>query len=298
MKERSKSGLHIGGLHWRKMAHRLVERWSRDQLTNQAAQFSYYFLLAVFPLLLFLTALFGLFVVPGSVQHRAISESLGAVLPNMASGLIDSTLQDISKGSGAGKLSFGLLFAIWSASSGMGAVIQGLNVAYDTRDTRPWWREKLLSIVLTAVVAFLVVVALLLVVSGNDLFSALARKFGWRRDLAVVWVVAQWCLLIVFVLVAFGLMYYFAPNLPHGRLRRLVPGPVLGVGIWLMVSLIFRYYVRHFGNYGVTYGAIGAIIVLMLWFYLTSLAILIGAEVNSILEHEIENSGLAEPDQE
>jgi membrane protein len=172
----------------------------------------------------------------------------------------------------------------------MSAIIHGLNVAYRAQDERPWWREKILSIVLTAFVTFLLVVALLLVISGGDLISTLARKFGWPHEIAVVWNVAQWFVLLMFVLVAFGLMYYFAPDVPRERLRCLIPGTVIGVGIWLTVSFLFRYYVRHFTHYSVTYGAIGAIIVLMLWFYLSSLAILIGGEVNSIVEHSIEEN--------
>jgi membrane protein len=279
------------------MARSLMLRWSRDRLPDQSAQLSYYFLFAVFPMLLFLTAVLGVFVEPGSVLHRAIIEYLGAVLPHPASSFMESTLQDIAKGSSAGKLSIGLLVALWSGSSGMGAVIHGLNLAYGVRDERPWWREKILSIVLSAIVTFLMVVALLLVISGGDLASALAAQFGWRRQFTLVWNVAQWPLLLMFVLVAFGLIYYFAPNIPREQLRRLVPGTLIGVGIWLMVSLIFRYYVRHFGNYSVTYGAIGAIIVLMLWFYLSSMAVLIGGEVNSILERAFEDGRAVEPKQ-
>jgi membrane protein len=296
-KSKAQSGLHICGLHWRRMAHSLMRRWFRDRLADQAAQLSYYFLFAIFPLLLFLTALLGFFVVPGSVLHRGISQYLGAVLPPQASSLIDLTLQDIVKGSSAGKLSLGLLIALWSSSSGMGAVIHGLNLAYGVREERPWWREKILSIVLTAVVTVLLVIALLLVISGGDLASALAAQFGWRQQFTLVWNVAQWPVLLMFVMVAFGLIYYFAPNIHGGRLRRLAPGTLFGVGIWLSVSLVFRYYVRHFGNYGVSYGAIGTIIVLMLWFYLSSLAVLIGGEINSILEHALEEGNAAVPKQ-
>jgi membrane protein len=298
MKKRtSKPGLHIGGLHWRQMAHNLMRRWSKDRLADQSAQLSYYFLFAVFPFLLFLTALLGFFVVPGSFLHRVISQYIGAVLAPQASSLIESTLQDIAKGSSAGKLSLGLFFALWSGSSGMGAIIHGLNLAYGVRDERPWWREKILSIILTAIVTCLVVIALLLVISGGDLASALAAHFGWRRQFTLVWNVAQWPVLLMFVLLAFGLIYYFAPNSPRERLRSLAPGTMIGVGIWLMVSLLFRYYVRHFGHYSVTYGAIGAIIVLMLWFYLSSMAVLIGGEVNSVLEQALEDGSVAKPKQ-
>ncbi|HUD48129.1 MAG TPA: YihY/virulence factor BrkB family protein [Candidatus Baltobacteraceae bacterium] len=291
----SKPGLHIGELHWRHMARSLIRRCSKDRLADQSAQLSYYFLFAVFPMLLFLTALVGFFAVPGTVTQRVISQYLGAILPHQASSFIDSSLREIASGSSAGKLTLGLLIALWSGSSGMGAIIHGLDLAYGVRDERPWWREKILALVLTVVVTFLMVVALLLVVSGGDLAAALAARFAWGEEFTLVWNVAQWPVLLMFVLLAFGLIYYFAPNIPREQLRRLVPGTVIGVGIWLLVSLAFRYYVHHFGHYSVTYGAIGAVIVLMLWFYLSSMAILIGGEVNSILERALEDAGGGEP---
>jgi membrane protein len=279
------------------MARSLVDRWSRDNLGDQAALLSYYFLFAIFPLLLFLTALLGFFVAPGSGLHRSIAQYLGQMLPGSASALVESTLEDIAKGSSTEKLSVGLLVALWSASSGMGAIIRGVNQAYVGPANRPWWREKILSIGLTVAVAFLMVVALLLVIVGGELSSVLAMRYGWGREFTLAWSVGQWLLLLMFVLSAFGLIYYFAPNVHPDRLRRLAPGAFVGVGMWLIVSLMFRYYVRHFGNYSVAYGAIGAVIVLMLWFYLSSLAILIGGEVNCILEDVFEDARAVKSDQ-
>jgi membrane protein len=288
IKTAPKPGLHIAGLHWRHWCHSLARRWAKDRVCDQAAQLAYYFFFAVFPMLLCLTALLGMFVAPGTIVHRAITQYMGAVLPASASSFMETGLLQIAKGSSAGKLSLGLVVALWSASSGMSAIIHGLNLAYEVENERPWWRQKLVSLGLTIVVTSLMVAALLLVVSGGELASALADRFGWQKQFLLVWSVMQWPLLLLFVLGAFGLIYYYAPHIPHERWRCLLPGTLTGVGIWLIVSFIFRYYVHHFGDYNVTYGSIGAIIVLLLWFYLSSLAILIGGEINSVLEHDYE----------
>ncbi|HEX3719756.1 MAG TPA: YihY/virulence factor BrkB family protein [Verrucomicrobiae bacterium] len=280
-----KTGFHIAGLHWRYWAHCLWRRFSKDQVNNQAAQLAYYFFFALFPLLLCLTALLGMFVAPGGIVRNAVSQYLGAVLPGSASAFVETGLEQVAKGSSAGKLSFGLFVALWSASSGMSAIINGLNLAYEEKTERPWWREKLLAIGLTLAVTALMVTALLLIVCGGDLATTLATRFGWQKEFTLMWRVVQWPVLLCFVLGAFGLIYYYGPHCPNERLRSLLPGTLTGVAMWLLVSFLFRYYVHHFSNYNVTYGSIGAIIVLMLWFYLSSLAILIGGEINSIIEH-------------
>jgi membrane protein len=282
---RSKRGLHVLGLHWRRWVHCMAVRWSKDRVSDQAAVLAYYFFFAVFPLLLCLTALLGMFVAPGTIVHRAIIQYLGAIVPADASDFIEKTLQEIAKGSSAGKLSLGLAVALWSASSGMSAIIHALNQAYEIETERPWWRQKLVALGLTIVVTALMVAALLMVVSGGNVATTLATHFGWQKQFVMIWDFVQWPLLVMFVLGAFGLIYYYGPHIPGGRWRCLLPGTLTGVGIWLAVSFGFRFYAVHFGNYNKTYGSIGAIIVLLLWFYLSSLAILIGGEINSVVEH-------------
>lgn len=284
---------HVGGLGWIKLARKVIRRVKLDRVTDQSAQLSYYFFFAVFPLLLFLTALLGLFAEPGTFLHRAISNYVGAVLPHSASTFIESALSDISKGSSAGKLSLGLLAALWSGSSGMSAIIRSLNIAYEVKKSRPWWKEKLISILLTVVVSVLVLAAMALVIYGGDLGQTLAGRFGLRAEFAQTWRMAQWVLLLAFVLLAFSLVYYFGPNIDHEHWCWLMPGTVVGVGLWLMISFGFRYYVHYFSHYSVMYGSIGAIIILLLWFYLAGIAILVGGEVNSAVEHAIDVSSPA-----
>jgi membrane protein len=273
-----------GLVKWRELIPRVVKKFRLDRCSDQSAQLSYYFFFAVFPLLLFLTALLGLFVEPGSFLHKAVSNYISTVLPGSAARFIENELGEISKGSSAGKLSIGLVAALWSASSGMSAIIKSLNIAYGATRKRPWWREKLLAIGLTIVVTILMVGALLLVIYGGDMARNLATQMGLGHPFAVIWGIAQWPVLLLFVVLAFSLVYYFAPNIKHLHWHWLMPGTAVGVTLWLLVSFGFRYYVHYFSRYNVTYGSIGAIIILLLWFYLSGIAILVGGEVNSAIE--------------
>lgn len=278
----------LGGLSWKSLLREVTNHIRHDSITDLSAQLSYYFVFAIFPLLLFLTALLGLFVEPGTFLNKSITNYLGAVLPHTASTFIQTALSQISKETSAGKLSLGLVVALWSGSSGMSAIIKSLNIAYNIKKSRPWWREKLLSISLTIVVSILILAALALVNYGGELGGALAHKLGVSMQFAALWNVTQWILLLGFVLAAFSLVYYYGPNFRHCHWSWLMPGTVTGVGLWLVISFAFRFYVHHFNNYSVTYGSIAAIIILMLWFYLSGLAILVGGEINSAIEHALD----------
>lgn len=281
----------LGGMTWKELFLKVKDHIKSDNISDQSAQLSYYFFFAIFPLLLFLTALLGLFVQPGTFLNKSINGYLSAVLPHSASSFIGSILTQISKRTSAGKLSLGLLVALWSASSGMSAIINALNVAYNIKKTRPWWKQKLLAICLTVVVSVLILVAMALVNYGGELGVTLAGKFGLGTQFASVWNIVQWPLLLFFMLGAFSIIYYFGPNFHHIHWSLLMPGTVIGVALWLVISFGFRYYVHHFSNYSVTYGSIGAIIILLLWFYVSGIALLVGGEVNSAIEHALGNGG-------
>ncbi|HWD20200.1 MAG TPA: YihY/virulence factor BrkB family protein [Verrucomicrobiae bacterium] len=277
----------FGGLHCGELALRVIKQFKVDRVAAQSAQVSYYFFFAIFPLLLSLTALLGLFAEPGTFLHQAITHYFGAVLPAGASKMIESELGEISKHSTAGKLSLGLFVAVWSASSGMSAIIDSINLSYCCKTRRPWWREKLLAICLTAVVSVLLILAMALVMYGGQLAHTLASHFGLGHPFAVFWTYAQWPILLASLTVAFSLIYYFAPNIKHSHWNWLMPGTVIGVVLWVAVSLGFRLYLRFFNNYSVTYGSIGTIIILLLWFYLSGVALLVGGEVNSAIERAL-----------
>src|SRR5947199_4832123 len=179
-------------LSWERVFWRIWARADEDQLLGRCAQLSYYFLLALFPLLLFLITLFGYFDGAGSrLRHKLISY-LGDVMPSSALSLVTATIDEVTANRGGGKLSLGLLAALWVASSGMNAIGQSLNAAYDVRETRPWWKVRLISIVLTIALATLIVSALLIVLSGGRLGHFLAALINLGRAFALTWTLLQW----------------------------------------------------------------------------------------------------------
>ena len=272
------------GSSWTALAKRIFTRINEHDLLGRAAQLSYYFLLALFPLLLFLVTLLGYFAEVGSQLRNSLLEYLATVMPHSAVTLVQSTLEEITRSRGGGKLSFGLLAALWAASSGMGAIGETLNVAYDVKETRAWWKVRMISVALTITLAVLIMTALAIVLYGGRIGDAVAAMLGYSRAFTTAWRIVELPIAILFVFLTFNMIYYFAPNLRRPRWRRSIPGCIVGGILWLLISLGFRIYLHFFNSYSVTYGSLGALIVLMLWFYLTGVAILIGGEINSEIE--------------
>ena len=272
------------GSNWTALAKRIFTRIKAHDLPGRAAQLSYYFLLALFPLLLFLVTLLGYFAEVGSQLRNSLLEYLATVMPHSAVTLVQSTLDEITRSRGGGKLSFGLLAALWAASSGMGAIGETLNVAYDVKETRAWWKVRMISVALTIALAVLIMTALAIVLYGGRIGDAITAMLGYSWAFTTAWHIVEFPIAILFVFLAFNMIYYFAPNLRRPLWRRSIPGCIVGGILWLLISLGFRIYLHFFNSYSATYGSLGALIVLMLWFYLTGLAILIGGEINSELE--------------
>ena len=265
---------------------RVAQRIIDDDIFGRAAQLSYYFLLALFPLLLVLINILGYMAQEGTAFREKLLTYLAALMPSSAIALVRTTLTEISEASGSGKVSFGLLAALWAASNGMGAISDTLNTAYNLRERRPWWKVRLISVCLTIALAILILAALALVLYGGTIGEGLAARFGFGGLFTLVWKIVQWPIALGFVLTTFNLIYNFAPDLPRSEHSWITPGAFIGVGLWLLVSFGFRAYLSFFDSYSVTYGSLGAVIVLMLWFYLTGVAILIGGEVNSELSRK------------
>ena len=265
---------------WRERAKRVWARINDDDIFGRAAQLSYYFLLALFPLLLFLVTLLGYFAEAGSEFRNKLLSYLGTVMPSAAITLVHTTLDEISAARGGGKLSLGLLAALWAASNGMGAISETLNIAYDVKETRPWWKVRLVSVLLTIALAVLIICALAIILYGGTIGDAVAARYGFSNVFRIVWRILQWPIALIFVLATFNLIYNFAPNLRSSERKWWTPGAMVGVALWLLVSFGFRTYLHYFNTYSLTYGSLGALIVLMLWFYFTGLAILVGGEVN------------------
>ncbi|HEX8282947.1 MAG TPA: YihY/virulence factor BrkB family protein [Pyrinomonadaceae bacterium] len=284
----------LGGLTRGELARRVWSDLYEGDLLTRSAALSYYFLLALFPLLIFLTAMLGYFAEAGTELRRSMLNYLASIAPRTASQLVRATVEEINEGAGGGKLSFGLAAALWFASFGMGAVGDTLNSAYGVRESRPWWRVRLISLGLTGALAALIIAALSLVLYGGEIGEGLAGRYDLGGAFVSAWNVVQWPIVLGFVLFAFALIYYYAPDLRQQHWYWITPGSLIGVMLWLAVSFGFRLYLGYFDRYSVTYGSLGAVIVLLLWFYLTGAAILVGGKVNAVIEHAAARRGTPE----
>lgn len=284
----------LGKLSWRELAKRVWNEIQEDEIFGRAAELSYYFLLALFPFLIFLTSILGLILGSGTNTRQMLFEYLARVMPPSAYQLISQTMIEVSNASSGGKISFGLLAALWAASNGMVAISTTLNSAYDVKETRPWWKQRLTVIVLTMALSVLIISALILVVAGGSIADWLAGTFGLGSTFPMAWKIIQWPVVLGCMIFAFALIYYFAPDLHEQKWAWLTPGSAIGVVLWLLVSIAFRVYLHFFDSYSATYGSLGAVIILMLWLYFTGLAVLIGGEINSEIEHAAAEQG--EPD--
>ena len=276
----------FGGLTPLKLTQLAITKIGEDELSTRSAALSYYFILALFPMLLFLVSLVGVFAGPGSQLRDSIISGLGRLAPGSASELVHSVVNQTFKSSSGLKLAMGLLGALWAASGGMGAVVVSLNVVYRVKETRAWWKQKLTIIGLTIALAALIVVALVLVLYGGKIGQLLATQIGLSDVFRIAWKVLQWPLSFGAMFLSFSIIYYFGPNLEERKWNWVTPGAVTGVALWLVASLGFRLYLHFFNSYSATYGSLGAVIILMLWLYITGFAVLIGGELNWIIENE------------
>lgn len=266
--------------HWREVTLEIYNRIFEDDIFGRAAQLSYYWLFSIFPLLIFLTALLAYLPMPGFFE--SLFEYLQRILPPDAFSLVNTTFQQITSQPRGGLLSFGILVSIWASANGMESIITLLNLAYDVEKRRAWWRERLLALQLTLGLALFVFTALGLLFFGETLGERVTQIYGYGAIFETFWNLARWGIIIGFILLALELLYFIAPNIKQ-RWRETTPGALFALSGWLIVTFGFKFYVVRFGNYNATYGALGGVMVLMLWLYLTGVAILVGGEINSVI---------------
>jgi membrane protein len=274
--------LHVP-LTWQEIFRRtLYEAFWKDNCLSLAAQLAYYFFFALFPTLLFLVALASYFPVATLIDD--MFKTLGGLLPPEALNLITDQLVKISSSRDAGLMSLGVLLAVSSSSAAMTAIIDTLNRAYDVEEGRPWWKVRMIAFVLTVGVSIFILVSFALIIVGPTVATRLAESWGLGPAFEWTWKILQWPIVFALASTAITLIYYFAPDVKQ-ELFWLTPGSVLATTLWLMASLGFKYYVANWGNYTETYGLIGAVMILLLWFYISGLVILVGAEMNAEIEH-------------
>ncbi|RBP06133.1 YihY/virulence factor BrkB family protein [Rossellomorea aquimaris] len=263
---------------WKGFSKNLFSHISANDVTGLAAQIAYYFLLSLFPLLIFIVTL--LPYLP--VEQGDILGLVRDFAPGETMSMIEETLQDVMSNRNSGLLSVSIIATIWSASNGMNAIVKSLNRAYDVEETRSFIATRLMSILLTLAMILVFVVALLLPVFGKQIGLLLFSQFGFSEQFLTVWNGIRWAISPIILFIIFVGLYYFAPS---KRIKCLsaFPGAIFATLGWVLASLAFSYYVGSFGNYSATYGSIGGIIVLMIWFYLTGIIIMIGGEINALV---------------
>jgi membrane protein len=258
-----------------------------DNLVGRAAELGFFFIFALFPTLFTATALLGLAARSASKIYYSLLGYLSVVIPHDAMGTVLETFNQTTAVATSGKLTFGLAAAIWSASVGFSAIQDSLNVVYKVKETRSYLAARLSAIGVTVIlmVLFTLILASML---GADFFARLAYLRIYHHFLAgaVAFMarILAWLIAVTLLSLFFAVIYYFAPNVKRSNWHWITPGAVIGIIGWLLASVGLRIYVHLFDNYTVTYGSLGAVIILLTWFYLTGLMLLVGAEINSEIE--------------
>jgi membrane protein len=283
----------LGGTTLRELTAQTWANLLLDDLTGRSAQLAYYFFLSLFPGLIFVSSMVGLIAGSQSELQDHLLDSFGTFLPPAAYTLVSSTFAEIVQSSTAGKAALGVLFAVWSATSGVSAVQDALNGVYRVKETRPYWKTTLVALLLTVFVGVFGFLAIVAFFYGENLVDLVSKRIGLSAGLTFLWKLAQWPIAIFDLAVVAAVVYHFAPNVKRKKWLWITPGSVIGIAGWLAVSGIFRAYLHFFNRFSLTYGSLGAVIILLLWFYLSGFMLLFGAEINSTIEQAV--SSRAQP---
>lgn len=256
----------------------LMFQFSKDNTSGMAAQLAYYFLLAIFPLLIFLLTLVPLF----QIDQATITQMIQDYAPSDIAGTLEKIIGDVMTSSSGGLLSVGLLVTLWSASNGMTALMNAFNVAYDIEDNRNFIVAKLLSIVFTVILALSVILTFVLIVFGEAIGNLMFGVIGLDQQFQTLWNLVRSILPVLLVFVVFLVMYTTAPNIKL-TIKSVIPGTIFTTIAFLVASWAFSFYISNFGNYSATYGSIAGVIIMILWLYITGVIIILGAQINAIM---------------
>jgi membrane protein len=268
---------------------RTLQEFSEDNLSDWAAALTYYGLLSLFPALIALVSILGIFGDPVTTT-RTITDVVTQIGPDTAADTFSGPIESITSNRGAAGVLFfvGLAVALWSASGYIGAFMRASNVVYETPEGRPFWKLRPLQVLVTLVMILLLALVALAIVLTGPVVEAVAEPLGIGTTATTVWDIAKWPVLVGVVVCMFALLFYAAPNARVGGIKRVLPGVVVGLAVWVVASVAFALYVANFGSYDKTYGTLGGVIVLLVWMWLTNVALLLGLELNAELERNRE----------
>lgn len=286
----------LGGLSLGQLGSRLWTAMdaNHDDIFDRAAVLAFYYFLAIFPGLLLVMAIIGLVAGSHPGFRNTLFQYAAQALPPAAWDLVQTTLNQTASAAAGWKFIAGIVGALWSASSGTASTMTALNFAYHVQERRSWWKTRLwVAVWLTVVLVALMFAAIGIVLGGGWVANWLYTQ-GVSDDAVKIWRVLQYAFAVFFVIVSFAVLYHYAPDVDDQKWYWITPGSVLGVLLWMAASAGFRIYLHFFNSYSTTYGSLGAVIILMMWFYITSLAFLTGAEINAIIEHAAAERGRAD----
>ena len=269
-------------LSWSQLFKQTFNEAVADDILNLAAQQAYYFFFALFPALLAVISIASFFPVQNLIDE--ITAMLGRVAPDDVLKIVSEQITKIADGNAGGILTIAFLFTLWSSSSAVVSMCSTLNAAYDITETRAWWKVRLIALALTVGLALFILVSMTLVMFGPTLAEKIGAAVSLGPAFEWTWKIVQWPVVFVLVATAVAMVYYFAPDAEQDWIW-ITPGSVLATGLWIVASLVFKFYIANFAQYNETYGTIGGVMVLLLWFYVSGIALLIGAELNAEIEH-------------
>lgn len=272
----------IAAFPWKRFFVRLYERSDESDLLSRAAQVAFYFSFSLFPFLYFLVSLFGLVLVSSDGLKNELFAYLHQLMPAAVFDLVRKTVEEIAVNSSGGKAALGLLVTLWSASAGVDAVRGALNSVYEVRESRSWWRTKAHSLVLTFVMTILTAFVLAIVFYGWELVKLVVGAVGFEITSPLVLVAIQWVSILLVMLFACEVIYNLVPDFKKFRWIWITPGSVVAIFLWITLTSGFRLYLGYFNSYNKAYGSLAAVMILMLWLYLTALVLMIGGAINAV----------------
>lgn len=261
-----------------------------EDIISNSAQVAFYFTFALFPLILFLVSLFGIILTSADDLRAELFLYMRQVMPVSAYDLVFKTIGEVTSNSSGGKLTIGIIIALWAASAGIDSIRIALNGVYNLTEMRPWWKTKLLSLLLTFGLTVLVTIALGTVFYGGKFISLILGTLNFEISSSFFLGVLQIITVLAVLITIFAIIYNKIPDHSKHKWVWVTPGAIVGILLWLLLSYGFRLYLGYFNSYDKTYGSLGAVIILMLWLYLTALVILIGGTINATLQE------LSDPD--
>jgi membrane protein len=273
-----------GGLTFRQLTMAVARGAHEHDLLGRASGLAFDFLFALFPLMLFLLAIFGLFASHSSQLQSSLLAFFADFLPREAHQVFSKALSQLARESNGGILTAGFVLALWFASSGAGSMISTLNVVYQVQETRAWLKARVIAVALTIAISLLLLLALLIVLISGGFADWLGRELQIGAFILMVWKVLQWPAAATFIALANSLIYYFGPALQKAQKRWVTPGSAFSAVLWLASAAGFRVYLAFLNSYAAMYGSLGAVMILLAWLYVTGLAFLIGGEVNAQAE--------------